>query len=99
MELEKKGLEVVPSVLLTAGEDVEMIEETMRKKNWEMCVVKPAVGSFGNSVLLLRSQEIPKKLKHLRTLLEKVVLLVTLHVNLLIGHYITTILFICENKR
>lgn len=36
-----------------------------------MCIVKPAIGSFGNDVLLLRFSDIAKKSKHLRVLLQE----------------------------
>lgn len=45
----------VPTVVFAAGEaNTDTVEETMLKRGWDYCVLKPAVGSFGNDVTLIK---------------------------------------------
>jgi glutathione synthase/RimK-type ligase-like ATP-grasp enzyme len=82
LDLEHQGIQVVPSVLIPRFSTESEIEQAMKKKGfflkksmthlpgWEMSIVKPSIGSFGNDVILLRFSEITKKSKHLRVLLQ-----------------------------
>ncbi|ELR12386.1 uncharacterized protein ACA1_374540 [Acanthamoeba castellanii str. Neff] len=57
LDLERRGIPVVPTRLLERGQDFEKAaDEIARKNEWgcEFFIVKPAVGSFGNDVTMIK---------------------------------------------
>lgn len=57
LDLDRRGIPIVPTRLLDRGQNFEKIQEELARRNeWgcEFCVVKPAVGSFGNDVVQVK---------------------------------------------
>jgi hypothetical protein len=58
LDLERRGIPVVPTRLLERGHDdfEKVVDEIARRNEWgcDFCIVKPAVGSFGNDVTMIK---------------------------------------------